>query len=192
MSDSVAARTIVVAHGKSEVRLCEAISRREMFEIIPYASEGGERAIKLEHLKDVMSSYPFDSKKSLHRKYADRIHYDSGTSEKIPGLRIFTIMDIDGDYIREKSYTTGNIFRDCPLRDYIVPIYNRQNLEDVLGRCGYPDVGQKKVKSYRRMFMEMDFRDLMSRLSADDGTNMDVFIRYCLEHCPHYQNQLPA
>ena len=50
----------------------------------------------------------------------------------------------------------------------------------------------KKVRSYRRMFMEMDFRDLMGRLSADGGTNMDVFIRYCLEHCPHYQNQLPA
>ena len=55
-----------------------------MFEIIPYASEGGERAIKLEHLKDVMSCYPFDSKKSLHRMYADRIHYDSGDFRKDP------------------------------------------------------------------------------------------------------------
>lgn len=44
------------------------------------------------------------------------------------------------------------MFINHPLYDYIVPIYNDKNLDDVLKELGYPIDIKHKAKSYLKIF----------------------------------------
>lgn len=188
MADS---RTIVVVHGRSEAILLSDITKRMKYPISIFSFDGGKRAIKLEHLeRGLLAHSPFDSCTSLKKHFG----WDIRCKDLVEGkddFRIFTIMDIDGDYIREKSYITGNMFRDCPFRDKIVPIYNKDNLDEVMFRCGYGEVDQcNKPYFYYKLCDELDVQVLLERLRKDNGTNLDVFLAHCMSHVPRFQSQI--
>ena len=48
-------RTIVIAHGKSEVIMARNLASRMRFNLEVYSNDKGERAIKLEHIERIMS-----------------------------------------------------------------------------------------------------------------------------------------
>lgn len=184
-------RTIVVVHGRSEALLFMGITKRIRYPINVFSFEGGARAIKLEHLEEgLLSQPPFNRCSSLKTYFGWNLEckrLDEGKDD----FRIFPIMDIDGDYIREKSYITGNMFRDCPFRDKIVPIYNKDNLDEVMSRCGYGDVYlRNKPYYYKTIGNRADIKELLSRLQKDEGTNLDVFLAHCMSHVPRFQSQI--
>ena len=47
-------------------------------------------------------------------------------------LVIFTIMDEDMDFRSRKSYLSGDLFRNSPFYDRIVPIINTPNMDRVM------------------------------------------------------------
>lgn len=185
-------KVIVVPHGKSEIVLCKQIAQRLQRPIAVFSPTDGETAIKLEHLESMFREAPFDSDRSLVREFRKRLDYRPGTEDVFPGLRIFPIMDIDHDHVRERSYITGNMFKGCHFEKRIVPIYNRESLDEVIGRCMSTEVQQKKVRTYHSLMDRIDVTDLYYRLRADPGTNMDEFILHLMRSSPAHQSRVPV
>ena len=64
------------------------------------------------------------------------IKYDK-KSKVLKDFRLFVIMDTDDCSLETKEkYILGELFEFSVLKDYIVPIYNIENLEDVMIKAG--------------------------------------------------------
>lgn len=59
-------------------------------------------------------------------------------------LVIFTIMDEDMDFRSRKSYLSGDLFRNSPFYDRIVPIINTPNMDRVMEEIGLGSIQSKK------------------------------------------------
>lgn len=64
------------------------------------------------------------------------MEYDRKTKRLI-NFKLFIIMDTDDcDEITRSKYISKELFDGHPLKDYIVPLYNDTNLEDVMIKSG--------------------------------------------------------
>ncbi|MDO5854103.1 MAG: hypothetical protein Q4Q62_08765, partial [Thermoplasmata archaeon] len=169
-------RTLVVAHGKSEIELCMRIAALAHVDVEFVSSNGGENTICLLMLNRMFSEAPFTSDYALHQAYPN-LEYRGRAKDSLPGLEIFTIMDIDGDTANKKSYMTGNMFAGCHFAKRIHPIYSDDNLDQVMMDIGYGDVKVKKIHTYFNICHEIrDLKDLHQRLVACERTNLDEFV----------------
>ena len=74
-------------------------------------------------------SKPYNSIKAFSDLYS--IEYDK-KEKSLKNFKLFIIMDTDDcteDF--KDDYISGKLFENCCLKDYIVPIYNSPNLEEV-------------------------------------------------------------
>lgn len=104
-------------------------------------------------------------------------------------------MDTDdcSEKAREK-YMSGNMFEGHPLREYIVPIYNITNLEDVMLKAG---IMTKRIEAaqkgtyYNNIFpintepLSVDtmnqVRKFAEKIKDIEQTNMLELVEYCFE-----------
>ena len=105
-------------------------------------------------------------------------------------FKIFPIMDVD-DCINEnqkEEYISGEMFKGLWLANRIVPIYNKENLEDVLKKAGHEYFKTNK-SNYIRVFPTNegknaklnDVLELKEKFEKiPDFTNFAVFINECL------------
>ena len=186
--------TLVVAHGSSELKICRWIASCYRTPLETFSFDDGMRAIKLEHLEDgLLSESPFSSESELHKAYPELSYesirrykrdYQNGTRKHMPDLRIFPVIDIESDQRREMAFRTGEMFRDSPFYERIIPIYNKKSLDQVIDRCGYGTVAIKKLRTYDDLIESADVVEFERRLTDDDGTNLETFIRHCRDHSP--------
>ena len=79
------------------------------------------------------------------------------------------------------------MFRDCPLRDCIVPILNRKEMDTVLRSIGFNIDDNNKPESYREALNSTDVDSLLASLKVCDKTNLDTMIEEILAHDPSHQ-----
>lgn len=178
-------RTIVIAHGKSEVIIARNLASRMRFNLEVYSNDRGERAIKLEHIERILKDPPFDSERSLRDAYPT-MDFEPRKDPHMPELAIFPIIDREADDVRSGSYLSGDMFKDSPFHGRIHPILNMDTLEMVMEDCGYGPISDK-VQFYQRTFSTIDVRDFYGRLRECRITNMDEFVYHCMLHSPPYQ-----
>ena len=97
----------------------------------------------------------------------------------------------------KKLYISGEMFKGHPLQEYIVPIYNIANLEDVMIKSGImikriPD--SEKGTYYSKIFpintepvsndTLKQIRLFASKIKGVKQTNMLEFVEYCFEQIP--------
>ncbi|MDO5861823.1 MAG: hypothetical protein Q4Q58_03405 [Thermoplasmata archaeon] len=185
-------RTLVVAHGKSEMMICSKIAAIAGIGIEIDSNDMGRETIAISGLQSRFESKTYSSELALSREF-DRLEYfgRKKMDQRMPNLRIFTVMDIDGDRESMLRYTTGEMFKEFPLGRYVTPIYNDRNLDEVMEAIGYGSVVSKKVKTYRQICDGItDLVDLYRRLKENENTNMEEFVLHCLNHGPSYQGYL--
>ena len=182
-------RTLVVAHGKSELEFCRGLMSNIKMKIVYDSENGGESCIQIRHLTERFTSEPYVSENSLHKKFG-KLEYLEGKQIKMPGLKIFPIMDTDDSPQTEKSYRTGNMFRSSVFGDRIIPIFNTPNLDAVLNECGFRIDPNNKIRSYAALVEGYELRDLIAGLKNCGNTNLPVFLEYCASVTPSYQNTL--
>ena len=104
-------------------------------------------------------------------------------------------MDTDDcDEIAKSKYISGELFEEHPLKEYIVPVYNISNLEDVMIRAGImvkriPDA--QKGSYYTKIFpintgpLSVDtvnqVRIFAKKIEGIKETNMLAFVEYCFQ-----------
>jgi hypothetical protein len=97
----------------------------------------------------------------------------------------------------KEKFISGALFEGLPLKEYIVPIYNISNLEDVMLKAGImvkriPDA--QKGTYYSKIFpintdpVSVDtvnqVRAFATKIKGIKETNMLSFIEYCFKQMP--------
>ena len=178
---------IIVVHGKSELLLAEHIKSNLHLPIEIYAESNGKTSIQIEGLINVLGNNIFKNKKSFSKKY--EVEQVNG---QFINFSVMTIMDLDDtSEEKKKKYLSGEMFKDHWLSPYIVPIWNKENLDEVLLDLGLIDKlpnDKEKGKVYRDLFPKnlgksdkQQIEELMKTFEKSKKTNMQVFIRKCLE-----------
>ena len=115
--------------------------------------------------------------------------------KKPKNVKIFMIMDVDNTNTSVfNSYKDKSLFPKSWLKDILVPIWNDNNLEEVLNQIGYYYAkNDKQKKNYKRAFpVERGSQDLNSveelrdKLQHIPKSNMDEFLTFCLNNCPKF------
>ena len=121
------------------------------------------------------------------------VEYDK-KRKVLKNFRLFIIMDTDdcSDQDRE-DYISGKMFESSCLKEYIVPIYNSPNLEEVMIKAGImtkkiPDA--QKGSYYSKVFpINQDpfstdtleqIHVLSKKLQEVRETNLLEYVNYCL------------
>lgn len=191
MSDAV-----IIAHGKSEYDLFYGLIAWTDREPNLFARDGGRRNIAISHLRDVLTDVPFTSEKKLHERYR-YLNYRPRGSPAFGDLKIFPVMDYDGDNANVLPYITDNLLcgsSKVPLAGYVSPVLNYPNLEEVMSSIGYDVVGIDKGEFYKELVRGLkrktDILEFYNKLRDCDTTNMDAVIYHILKDHPSFQSSI--
>ncbi len=184
---------VVIVPGKSEYNLVRYIYTNLHLPIKIIRENRG--SIQINGLKNFLDRSPFLTPKKFAEEYS--VEYDKKT-KKLKKFKLFIIMDTDDCCeTAMNAYISGELFNGHPLNEYIVPIYNRTNLEDVMMRAGIMVkriANSEKGTYYSKIFpintgpVNADsinqIRTFAEKLKKVEETNMLELIEYCFEQLP--------
>lgn len=188
-------RCVVIVHGKSELALTKYIYTNLHLPVKIISKDNGKSSIQINGLMDFLKK-KFKSLSTFANEYS--IEYDK-KNKILKNFKLFTIMDTDDceDDIMQK-YISGEMFCGHPLSQYIVPIYNSSNLEDIMVKAG---IMVKRISDaekgtyYSKIFpinsapMSIDtvdqVRTFAYKIKGIKETNMLEFVEYCFEQIPN-------
>lgn len=182
----------VIVHGKSEFDLVKYIYTNLHLSVKIIAKDKGRGSIQINGLTDYLKKNQFKSIKSFADEYT--IEYDRKT-KSLKNFKLFIIMDTDDcDDVTRDKYISGELFKDSIFKDYIVPIYNITNLEDVMIKVGIMVkriADSQKGTYYSKIFpintepLSLDTINQVvsfaNKIKNVKETNMNVFVNYCYE-----------
>ena len=178
---------VVIAHGKSEFLLAEHIKSNLHLPIEIYANQNGSTSIQIDGSMNILGNNVYKNKNSFNNKY--EVEKANGI---LKNFSLMPIMDLD-DTSDEKiqKYISKEMFKNHWLNPYIVPIWNEKNLDEVLFGLKLIDrIPNKKEKGkvYRELFPtnkgesdKQQVENLMKMFEKSNKTNMEVFIKKCLD-----------
>ena len=184
-------KAAVIVHGKSERYLVSYIYTNLHLPIAIIDKNGGRSSIQINALTNILSSKPFNNLKSFAETYA--VEYDK-KEKKLNNFKLFIIMDTDdcSEETRDE-YISGKLFEHSCLKEYIVPVFNSPNLEEVLVKAG---IMTKKISDsqkgtyYSKVFpinqkpLSIDTLDQIrlfsNKLASVKETNLLQYVNYCL------------
>ena len=185
-------RCLIIVHGKSEYHLTRYIYTNLHLPDKIFSRDNGSTSIQITALLDILSRKPFNKIRSLAEQYS--IEYDKKTNT-LKNFKLFIIMDTDDcDEKTKQDYISGRMFNSHPLKDYIVPIYNINNLEDIMVKAGImvkklPD--SEKSSFYAKVFpingermssnTIEEVKGFSEKIKCIRETNIDQFAEYCLD-----------
>ena len=184
-------RAVVIVHGKSERCLVKFNCSNLHLSIKIEAKHKGNHSIQITSLNDYLKLSQFKNLSRFKNTYD--INYDN-KKKKLLDFKLFIIMDTDDctEY-QAKRFINKEMFKEHLLYDYIVPIYNTNNLEDVMIKCGIMTnriENSKKGSYYTKVFpinskplcndTKAEVITLQKKLLNSNNTNLNEFIDYCL------------
>lgn len=185
----------VIVHGKSEFALVKYIYTNLHLPVKIIAKDKGRGSIQINGLLDYLNKKQFRTLKGFADEYS--VEYDKKTKSLI-NFKLFIIMDTDDcDEDTKVKFISGDMFKGHPLKEYIVPVYNIANLEDVMIKARImvkkiPDA--QKGSYYAKIFpintepLSIDtvnqVRTFAEKIKGIKETNMLTFIEYCLQQMP--------
>lgn len=186
-------KAVVIVHGKSEYRICDYIKRDIRLKIEIYSEKKGKKSIQITSLKNVLGNTIFKSLRSLKNNYGD-LEVDPKSKLPMDYFKIFIIMDTDDCNEETKiRYMTKKLFINHWAYDYIVPIWNINNLEDVLEKSGvkFTKKGNNRKSEYIDLFPTdknytksdvIQIEELCEQLKNNKNTNLNEFLEFCLKY----------
>ncbi len=180
-------KAIVIVHGKSEKIICEYIKSNLRLNIHIASEKNGASSIQITSLLKFLKRGEYKSLNDFLRKFADKLPlYIKNLPED---FKIFTIMDTDDCTENQKnSYIDKTMFKQHWAYNYIHPIYNINNLEDVMSKIG---VEVKAKKDYFKIFpinSNGDMKDIDQIKKLNENliknttiTNMSDFLDFCIK-----------
>ena len=179
---------VIIVHGKSELLLAEHIKSNLHLNIGIYSLENGKTSIQIDSLMTILGNTIFKNKNNLKKEYIIE-----EKNKELVNFFIMPIMDLD-DTTEEKiqKYKSGEMFKNHWLSPYIIPIWNDINFDHVLYDLKLiskiPN-DKEKGREYRKLFPTNDgpvdleqVNKLLKCFESTKKTNMDIFIKRCLEN----------
>ena len=180
---------LVICHGKSEKLICDFIKSNLRIQIEIDSDKKGKKSIQITSIMKFLSGEKYKNIASFKNKFDDIEQIKD--KKKLPSyFKIFIIMDTDDcNENQKKFFKDKSMFNEHWLYDYIVPIYNDSNLEEVLVDAGikFQKSGNERKTEYPKVFPMNGISDVEGikkfgkALGNSKKTNMEEFINFCLE-----------
>lgn len=179
-------KAVIIVHGKSELQIYKFIKNNLRIKMEYIANKNGESSIQIPGLLKRLNGKDIKDLNSICNKYKK-----DDIDEK---FKIFAIMDTDDCSEEEKNnYKNKTMFKKNWAYNYICPIYNDGNLEEVLIKAGIK-YKSKSFKKMKREYIEIFPTDRNKKdaiqieefykklLKVKDISNMHEFIKFCLDN----------
>ncbi len=188
-------RCAVIVHGKSEFHLVRFIYTNLHLSVKIISKDKGRGSIQINGLKELLNKKCHRTLSAFSKEYS--VEYDK-KEKKLKNFKLFIIMDTDDCSEKNKSeFISGEMFRGHPLQEYIVPIYNITNLEDVMIKAGImiKRISDSEKGTYYSKIFPINtepvsngtlkqIRLFASKIKGVKQTNMLEFVEYCFEQIP--------
>ena len=187
-------KAVVIVHGKSEKQICEYIKSNLRLRMEIVGKDKATKSIQINSLKYILGDYRFNSFESFVSFYEDVEVLKVNKEKRLsPEFKIFIIMDTDDCTKREKQqFISKEMFKKHWAYEYIVPIYDSPDLENVMVKAGikFQKKGVERKKEYIKIFPTekkykvgegVELQKFAKVLEKVDETNLDEFINFCLE-----------
>lgn len=189
-------RCAVIVHGKSEFHLVRFIYTNLHLPVKIISKDKGRGSIQINGLEDLLNKKCFKSLSTFSKEYS--VEYDK-KEKKLKNFKLFIIMDTDDCSEKIKNeFVSGEMFRGHLLQEYIVPIYNITNLEDVMIKAGImiKRISDSEKGTYYNKIFPINtepvsndtlkqIRTFASKIKGVKQTNMLEFVEYCFEQVPN-------
>lgn len=180
-------KAIIICHGASEYHIARHLKSNLRLKIEVDGKDNGEHSIQINSILNFLNTTTYVSEHNFIKKFKDVI-----PNGKIhPQFKIFIIMDTDDEELTHtdiENFKNKNMFRGHWAYNYIEPIFNTRNLEEVLIKAKIIDDKHKK-KDYIKLFpinhnaTTDDIKEieiLKEKLEHINNTNLDVLLEYLL------------
>lgn len=179
-------RAVIICHGKSEVIFTKNIRSNLRLKIEIDSKNNGEGSIQITSLIKFPRTKGYSGIKSILRKFINIEH----KKNKLLNFKLFIIMDVDEPELTKEiidNYKNKTMFKEFDYYDYIVPIYNDKNLDDVLIKLDYAVDIKCKVASYQKIFSGKNgdyesFKQLKEKIKTSKNSNLIELFDY-LDSC---------
>ncbi len=179
-------KAVIICHGKSELILVQSIKSNLRLSIELDSKNNGENSIQITSLINFLNRKGYKDVNSLIRKFP----YIDRNKRKLINFKLFIIMDVDEPELTKEiieKYKNKSMFKSFDYYDYIVPIYNDKNLDDVLIKLGYKIETNNKTKSYRNIFPGKNgdyesFKRFKEVIKMSRNSNLILLLEY-LDEC---------
>ncbi len=183
-------RAVIICHGKSEVILAQNIKSNLRLKIEIDSKNNGDSSIQITSLTHFLDTKGYKGINSILKKFP----YIEHSKKELLNFKIFMIMDIDEKELTEKmidDYKNKEMFKKYDYYNYIVPIYNDKNLDDILMKLGYKIDTKQKTSSYTKIFPGKNgdyesFRQLKENIKKSKNSNLIELLEY-LDSCVEFQ-----
>ena len=194
-------KAIVIVHGKSELQMCNFIKNKLRLNNIHIISkDNGKHSIQISSVMKRLKGKDINTFENFKNTYNDYLEIKDNKTIIDKNFKIFIIMDTDDCKNEEEknNFINKNMFKNYWAYDYdyIVPIYNITNLEDVLIKAKiidkYTIKNKKDKKDYIKIFpitkqdIESDTAQIeefyKKLLKVKEISNMHIFIKFCLDN----------
>ncbi len=181
-------KAIIICHGASEYYIAKHIKSNLRLKIEVDGKDNGKHSIQINSILNFLNTVPYKSKTDFIKKFKHDLPNSTINSE----FKIFIIMDTDDEELTSndiKNFKNKDMFKGHWTYDYIVPIYNTQNLEDVLLKAKIIDKTFEDKKEYDKIFSVNNnasiedieqIQNMYNILKPITDTNMDILLEYLL------------
>ncbi len=182
-------QAIIICHGQSEYFLSQHLCSLLRLSVVTYAEQNGKSSIQINSINRCLYNKIFATKGNLLKHYSIKTNKNTIN----PNFKIFIIMDTDDEELTErdiKNFKNKSMFKDHWAYDYIVPIFNTRNLEDVLLKAKIIDKIFENKNMYAKIFPinrnssvedAEQVRNMLKTLQPIINTNMDNLLEYLLK-----------
>lgn len=186
-------KSVVIVHGKSEKQICDYIKSNLRLRMEIISKEKGEKSIQINSIKHILGDFRFKSFDAFISFFDDvEIIKDNKEKRLSMDFKIFIIMDTDDcTEIEKQRFISKEMFKKHWAYEYIVPIYDSPDLENVMVKAGikFEKKGAERKKEYIKIFPTekkykvkegVELKEFAENLKKVKETNMDIFVEFCL------------
>lgn len=190
------ASCLIICHGTSEKIIGDSIKSTLRLSMEVHAEKNSKqgrgccKSIQVSELSNYLkSNSKFKTMTDFLRAFPKVESTGRGKKRKLENFKIFIIMDVDDCTENEKAdFINGKMFEEHWAKEYIVPIFNDKNLEEVIKKSGitYTTI-KNKTKEYLELFprgqtTKEDLIEYATKLKKCKYTNLEVLFDYCLNY----------
>lgn len=181
-------KAVIICHGLSEYTIAKHIKSKLRLKIEIDAKDNGEHSIQINSILNFLNTTTYISEHNFIKKFKD----DMPNGKINPQFKIFIIMDTDDEELTPidiENFKNKNMFKEHWAYDYIVPIYNTKNLEDILLKAKIIDKTFKDKKEYAKIFPiknnagtadKEQIQNMYNLLKPINNTNMNILLEFLL------------
>lgn len=187
-------KAVVICHGKSEKQMCDFLKSNLRIRLAVESDKKGEKSIQITSIMNTLNGKKFKTFSDFTKTFDDVEICKNKTKKYLhDNFKIFIIMDTDDCKEQQKrDFINKNMFKDHWAYQYIVPIFNIPELEAVLvkSKIKFEKKGDARKKEYIKIFPTdpqykkletVQVEEFYHNLESNPDTNMDVFVKFCLD-----------